>query len=133
MARKAYTWHGPKANKYGSSKVKCDGIVFDSAKEAQRYYALKTKELNGEIEDLQLQVKYVLIPSQYEIYGYTKNGTPVKGKLLERECSYYADFVYKDVKTNKTIVEDTKGMRTTDYIIKRKLMLYIHGIKIQEI
>ncbi len=36
-------------------------------------------------------------------------------------------------KQGKTVVEDTKGMCTKDYIIKRKLMLYKYGIKIKEI
>lgn len=46
--------------------------------------------------------------------------------------TYIADFVYTDAATGKLVVEDAKGMRTRDYIIKRKLMLYIHGIKIRE-
>ena len=53
--------------------------------------------------------------------------------LLERACSYIADFVYTDCKTGQTIVEDTKGMRTREYVIKRKLMLYMHGIRIKEV
>ncbi len=102
-------------NKYRNTKVTVDGIEFDSKREVKRYTELKLLERTGEISDLQMQVKYELIPKQ-------------KG---ERSCSYIADFVYNE--KGETIVEDTKGMRTPEYVIKRKLMLYIHGIKIKEI
>ena len=121
--------------KYNNKKVMVDGIKFDSKKEATRYKELKTLERAGIIQDLQRQVKYVLIPAQYEPSGeiYTKGkekGKPKKGKLIERECAYYADFVYTE--NGKTVVEDTKGVKTPEYIIKRKLMLYVHNIKIKE-
>ena len=111
------------------------GIKFDSKKEGVRYKELKMFERAGIIQDLQRQVKYVLIPAQYEPSGeiYTKGkekGKPKKGKLIERECAYYADFVYTE--NGKTVVEDTKGVKTPEYIIKRKLMLYVHNIKIKE-
>ena len=111
------------------------GIKFDSKKEGVRYKELKMLERAGIIQDLQRQVKYVLIPAQYEPSGeiYTKGkekGKPKKGKLIERECAYYADFVYTE--NGKTVVEDTKGVKTPEYIIKRKLMLYVHNIKIKE-
>jgi hypothetical protein len=79
-------------------------------------------EKAGLISDLQRQVKYVLIPSQ-------KEGK----KTIERECSYRADFVYTDNETGETVVEDVKGMRTEVYKIKRKLMLWVHHIKIIEV
>jgi hypothetical protein len=53
-----------------------------------------------------------------------------RGKLLEREVAYIADFVYTE--DGKRIVEDSKGFKTKDFIIKRKLMLYMHGIRIKE-
>lgn len=108
--------------KYHNKKCKLDGVVFDSIKEARRYQELKFLEKAGEIRNLQTQVKFVLIPSQR-----------IDGKVVERECSYKADFVYYEVPSEKMVVEDTKGMRTTDYIIKRKLMLYVHGIRIKEV
>lgn len=122
------------SNKYGSKKIEIDGIVFDSKKEAKRYQELSLLEKAGAIQDLQRQVKYVLIPAQYEtIERYSKTGKRLKDskKCIERECAYYADFVYQQ--NGKTVVEDTKGMRTTEYIIKRKLMMHVHGIKIAEI
>jgi len=120
-------------NKYRNEKVTYKGFVFDSKKEARRYSELLLLERAGAITDIQMQVKFVLIPTQREPDTIGKRGGIHKGKLLERECSYVADFVYKDLKTGETIVEDTKGMRTEAYIIKRKLMLKIHGIRIHEI
>ena len=109
-------------NKYRSQKSEVDGIIFDSRKEARRYQDLKLLERAGEITRLELQKKYVLIPQQKS----------KSGKILERECSYIADFVYK-TKEGAVIVEDAKGVRTKDYIIKRKLMLWLKGIRIQEV
>ena len=106
--------------KYGNRKVERDGIVFDSVKECQRYCELKLMQRAGLISDLQLQVSYELIPTQR-----------IDGKLAEKAVNYIADFVYKQ--NGQTVVEDTKGMRTKEYIIKRKLMLYVHGIRIREV
>lgn len=120
-------------NKYQNHKVEIDGHSFDSKKEARRYKELKLLEDAGDISNLQMQVKYVLIPPQREPDTIGKRGGVHKGRLIERECDYFADFVYTDNKTGQTVVEDTKGMRTTEYVIKRKLMLYNHGIRISEI
>jgi hypothetical protein len=107
-------------NKYHNKKVRYNGIAFDSKKEARRYSELLLLERAGVITDLQMQVPFVLIPSQR-----------INGKVAERECKYIADFVYTE--NEKKVVEDTKGMKTKDYIIKRKLMLYVHGIQIKEV
>lgn len=65
----------------------------------------------------------MLIPSQYaEVDG--------KRRCIERECTYVADFVY--LQDGEIIVEDTKGFRTPEYKIKRKLMLFLKGIRIKE-
>lgn len=119
-------------NKYGSSKFIIDGIVFDSKKEAFRYQELKLLERAGTITDLQRQVKFVLIPTQREPDTTGPKGGIHKGKIIEKECAYFADFVYKTA-DGLQIVEDTKGMKTTEYIIKRKLMLHVHGIRIHEV
>ena len=121
-------------SKYRNKKISANGITFDSRREYERYTELKLLERAGVIQGLELQKKYVLIPAQYENFvRYGKNGKPLKGgkKCLERECSYKADFVYQQ--NGETVVEDTKGMRTKEYIIKRKLMLFIHGIEIKEV
>lgn len=121
------TWN----NKYKNKKVVIDGIAFDSKREAKRYGELLLLEKAGVITNLQRQVKYVLIPAQREPDTVGARGGIHKGKLIEKECAYFADFVYQQ--DGETVVEDTKGMRTTDYVIKRKLMLYRHGIRIREI
>ena len=117
--------------KYGNKKTTVDGITFDSQKEAKRYKELSLMERSGMISDLQMQVKYVLIPAQREPDTIGKKGGLHKGKLIEREVSYVADFVYQE--NGHTVVEDTKGFRTKDYLLKRKMMLYFHGIKIREV
>lgn len=117
-------------SKYHSRKVEKDGEVFDSVKEYRRYCELSLMERAGAITDLERQVKYVLLPAQYAPVFDAKT-KKWKDKCIERECSYYADFVYKE--NGKRIVEDTKGFRTPEYKIKRKLMYYIHGIQIKEV
>lgn len=106
--------------KYKNKKVTFDGEVFDSKKEASRFIELRLLERAGKIQELRRQVEFELIPSQ-----------KLNGKTIERKCSYRADFVYSE--NGKTVVEDTKGFRTKEYIIKRKLMLYVYGIKIKEV
>lgn len=117
--------------KYHSKKTTRGGVTFDSKREARRYDELLLLEQAGEIKNLRRQVKFVLIPTQREPNIIGPRGGVKKGKLLEHECSYIADFVYGE--NGKMVVEDTKGMRTKDYIIKRKLMLHVHGIRIREV
>lgn len=123
--------------KYYNIKTKTsDGIVFDSRKEAQRWEQLLLLQKAGKIVELKRQVEYELLPNQYETYErFSKTGKRLKDgeRLVERKVEYLADFVYHDVDTGELIVEDTKGVKTKDYIIKRKLMLLVHGIKIREI
>lgn len=116
--------------KYRNKKVIIDGIVFDSKKEAMRWKELCLLEKAGTIRNLQRQVEYVLIPAQYGITGYTKTGKPIT-KCIERAVKYVADFQY--IEGDQFIVEDTKGFRTKDYILKRKMLLYFHGIRVKEI
>lgn len=118
-------------SKYHSRKVTVDGVTFDSQKEYRRFRELCLLEKAGQITDLQRQVKFVLIPAQYEPDTIGKRGGIKRGKLIERECSYLADFVYNQ--DGKQVVEDTKGYKTAEYIIKRKMMLYKYGIRIIEI
>lgn len=125
-------------SKYNSKKIyAADGKKFDSKKEYLRYLYLKDKEKDGFIKDLKTQVKYILIPAQREPDKVGKRGAVKKGKLIERECAYYADFVYYDCVNDCEVVEDVKGYKAAGaynlFTIKRKLMLYVHGIKINEI
>jgi hypothetical protein len=118
-------------NKYNAKKTVIDGIEFDSKKEARRFAVLKSLESAGMISDLQRQVEFVLIPEQREPDTIGSRGGIHKGKVIERKCSYIADFVYRE--NGNLVVEDAKGMRLPDYVIKRKLLLYIHGLRIREV
>lgn len=109
---------GKKKSKYHAEK--CNG--YDSKKEYYRAQQLKILLKAGVISDLREQVAFILIPSQTNSEGIT-----------ERPVKYIADFVYIDNATGQMVVEDTKGFRTPEYIIKRKLMLLMHGITIKEI
>lgn len=122
-------------SKYHSKKTVVDGIEFHSKKEANRWKELLLLERAGVISDLRRQVLFELIPAYYEEYErYSpKTGKRLQNgrKCVERGVMYVADFVY--MKDGKNVVEDTKGVRTTDYIIKRKLMRHIHGVSITEV
>lgn len=115
-------------NKYGNKKTGKHA----SKKEAKRAFELEMLEKGGYITNLREQVKFELLPSQREKQSILqKNGKYKKlERTVERPVAYIADFVYFE--NGDLIVEDTKGFRTPDYVIKRKLMLYIHGIKIRE-
>lgn len=106
-------------SKYHAKKITVGGDTFDSKKEYRRFLELDLMNRSGKISNLRRQVKFVLIPAQRE-----------NGKLVERECAYYADFTYNQ--DGRYVVEDTKGVRTDAYRIKRKLMLYVHGIRVLE-
>lgn len=107
----------PSRNKYHAKK----SGGYDSRKEHRRANELRLMQRAGLITNLREQVSYELIPTQ----------RGADGKVLERACDYIADFVYTD-KDGKTVVEDTKGVKTKEYIIKRKLMLHVYGIRIVE-
>lgn len=110
-------------SKYGNRKTVINGQQFDSKHEASRWIELQYMERAGLIYELKRQVPFVLLPTQ-------KDET---GKVLERECKYIADFVYRDRQTHKLVVEDAKGCRTEVYRLKKKIMLYRHGIRIVEV
>lgn len=113
-------------NKYRNIKVKYDGVLFDSKKERDYYIILKHKQKKGEIKGFEIQVKFQLLPSQKDV---------VTGKTIERPVNFKLDFVvwlnsdeieYIDVKSPPTRKEKS-------YVIVRKLMLFIHGIRIKEV
>lgn len=106
--------------KYNNIKYK----GYDSMKEYRRAQELELLQKKKLISGLQKQVKYELIPSQRD---------KDTGKVIERPVSYYADFQYLRESDKTLVVEDVKGMRTKEYIIKRKLMLKEYGIKIREV
>lgn len=107
-------------SKYHNRKITVDGETFDSIREYRRYKELQLMERAGEISNLRRQDRFQLIPAQYK-----------DGKCVERECDYIADFVYTE--NGVKVVEDVKGVKTAEYIIKRKLMLLCYGIRIKEV
>lgn len=121
--------------KYGNRKVELQGEIFDSKKEAKRFLELKALEQAGKISCLERQKKFVLIPAQYAEGTIGPRGGKRKGKLLEREVAYYCDFYYFDEDTQTFVVEDvkTEATRTPEYVIKRKLLLWLRGYQIREI
>ena len=125
-----------KKAKYNNRKIKVDGVVFDSVKEYKRYCQLQAMEEAGEIKDLQRQARFELIPSQREPDRVGPRGGKIEGKVIERASVYTADFAYFDNRTGEMVVEDIKGgsaTKTEAYVLRRKLMLYVHGIRIREV
>ena len=131
-------------SKYQSKTITVGGMTFDSTKEYKRWCELNLLLRAGKITDLERQVKFELIPAQKRVVqtgeqykrndfarGISKGDPKTKEVCFEKPCVYIADFVYRDNGTQ--VVEDTKGFRTEAYIIKRKLMLHIHGIRIKEV
>ncbi|MGE3921082.1 MAG: DUF1064 domain-containing protein, partial [Gammaproteobacteria bacterium] len=96
-------------------------MTFDSEGEYSHYCHLKLLERAGEIRNLQHHVVFELIPFQV-ICGQKVKGT-----------SYEADFVYEKSPDWVRVVEEYKGYRTDDYILKRKMMKFILGIDVVEI
>lgn len=110
---------GDGMNKYSARKITVDGVEFDSRKEARRWAELGLLERAGVIRDLRRQEEFLLIPKC--------------GK--ERPAKYHADFSYIDCETGKKVVEDvkSKATKTEAYILRRKLMNWVHGIEIREV
>lgn len=113
-------------NKFNAKKVTIKGETFASLAEARRWRDLTWLERGGVIKGLTRQVKYTLIPNQYD----------ENGKLLERGVSYIADFVYQD-ENGRLVVEDVKGYKKGPaynvFSIKRKLMLQVYDIRVREV
>ena len=110
--------------KYRNRKVTRNGETYDSIKEADRHATLKMLERAGKITKLQRQVKFELLPAQKD---------PNTGRVLERAVTYVADFCYWENSDKWAYtVEDVKGFKTPEYKLKRKMMLYFHGIRIKE-
>ena len=109
-----------KKSKYRAEKVEIDGIKFDSRRESERYIVLKHLERIGAINELRLQVPFELQP-KFVIAGETI-----------RAIKYIADFVYKD-KDGNIVVEDSKGYRTKEYLLKKKMFEYKFNLKIMEV
>lgn len=122
----------PPRNKYHAKKVTILGITFDSKKEGMRWLLLKDMESRGEISNLQRQVPFELLPAIYEdVTVHLKTKDKIERRLKQRSVNYIADFTY--IKDGKQVVEDTKGLRLPDYILKKKMMLALLNIEVIEI
>ena len=106
---------GKKKSKYHAKKTEVNGKTFDSKKEDKRYMELKAMEKVGSIQNLQLQVPFVLIEKSK--YG--------------RSIKYVADFVYYN-KNGSKVVEDVKGVKTPVYKLKKRIMAEKYGIIVLE-
>ena len=124
-----------KGKKYNNTKVEYDGIKFDSKKEMQRYIVLKDAENSGAISNLELQVKYELIPAVREEYvEHLKTKDRVKTRTLQLPITYTCDFQY--LKDGVLIVEDVKAspkMLPKEFVLKEKMMFALKGIKIKKV
>ena len=105
-----------KYNKYNAKKTEFMGYKFDSKWEAERYGQLASMQMAGVVEDLERQVIFDIIVNDHKI------------------CKYIADFVYILTHENgkkEKIIEDAKGVQTTDFKIKKKLMKAVFDIEIK--
>lgn len=106
-----------KKSKYNNEKTLVGGELVDSGREAVRYGELKLLQQADEITALQSQVWFLIEP-----------------KNDKNRASYYiADFVYFDYRLKQWVVEDVKGKKTSDYILKKKAMYNRYGIEIREV
>lgn len=119
--------------KYRNHKIVNSEGVFDSQLEWSRFIFLRNRQSEGQISGLRRQVEYLLIPAQYKAETrHLKTKDKEVQVLVERPCTYKADFVY--AKDGRTVVEDVKGSRfmiDQKFPIKRKLMLWVHGIELE--
>lgn len=126
-----------KRPKYGNQKVKCDGQVFDSKKEHQRYLFLKNAERDGLISNLRCQVQFELEPAVVEEYDeQLKTKTVTRTRVLQRAMHYTCDFCYD--KDGIQVVEDVKGSeaqakRDTAYQLRKKLLFARFRIRVKEV
>lgn len=119
-------------SKYHARKVLVGGQKFDSQREAARWQELLLLQRAGKISGLRRQVPFLLIPAQRRT-AWDSSKQEFITRCVERKCTYIADFVYTEAATGKEVVEDAKGVKTPEYIIKRKLMLERLNIRVKEV
>lgn len=133
-------------HKFNNKKMETPDGVFDSKGEWQRWLFLKDEERRGAIMDLERQVKFVLLPTQYrDEVVHLKTKDKIVKRVAEREVTYTADFVYRKLKNVvenqlmgrvevwEKVVEDFKGFPNDRWPLKKAMMLYFHGIAIREV
>ena len=117
MNKYSFIWNN---NKYQNKKCEYEGMKFDSQKERDYYKKLELLQKYGKITDLKRQVEFVVLET-FQLEGKTY-----------RKTKYIADFTYKDEKGKYHIV-DTKGFKTPEYLLKKKLMAWKYGYEIEEV
>lgn len=105
---------GRNPHKYRAKAAEIDGVRFSSCAEGQRYQFLKILLKAGYIKDLVLQPQFIV----QEAFKYD-------GETIQA-IKYIADFMYTD-RAGRQIVEDVKGFKTKEYLLKRKLFLAKYG------
>jgi hypothetical protein len=108
--------------KFGNEKVFHEGMKFDSKRELRRWLVLVQRQQLGLICELRRQVAFELAPR-----------VDLGEKRKKPAMRYVADFVYVDVETGETIVEDAKGFQTPQYRDRKHLMASVHNIIIREV
>lgn len=103
-----------KRNKYRARKTEVDGITFDSALEAKYYANLKLLEKAGAVYGVELQKRYALVGPD--------------GSLI---TTYIADFVFWDQRAKHLRIVDVKGVKTREFVIKKKLMKSLLGLDVE--
>lgn len=99
------------AGKYKNVRVKEDGITFDSKAEAKRYKQLKLMQMMGQICDLKVHPRYPIVVNDVKV------------------CTYVGDFEYRDHRG--THVEDVKGVKTSVFKLKAKLMKVVKNVDVE--
>ena len=133
-------------HKFNNKRMSTPDGEFDSKGEWERWLFLKEAQKNGQIKDLERQVRFTLIPTQYrtEIVHLKTKDKEVQ-RVAEREVTYTADFVYKRPKRVvpvglfggaevwERVVEDFKGFPNDRWPLKKAMMLYFHGVAVREV
>ena len=112
-------------SKYRAIRTEIDGVTFASKAEAARYELLKLRQMAGEIQDLTLQPAYPI-----HVVKLYRNGWPIE---IATVAKWIGDFEYVVVASGEIVTEDVKGVKTSTYQLKKKLVEAIHGITITEI
>lgn len=122
-------------SKYNNRVVYSGGEKFDSQSELDRWRELKLLERAGMISNLRRQVSFELVPAVWEeVEEVTQLKTKTRIKKVRRcrqkAVTYIADYVYTEM--GKEVVEDRKGCKTKEYLLKKKMMYAFLGISIKE-
>ena len=121
--------------KYNNRKVSYSGLVFDSAKERDRYIYLLGLEAENVIKGLERQIKFELIPAVRETYiKHLKTKDKELSRTLQRAITYTCDFRY--IFQGKEVIEDVKAspkMIPNEYLLKEKIFFWKYGKRIKRV